>query len=72
MSDKERTGDFMDFGELIGSYAFPIVMCLLMYIDNKDVRKSHKEEIDNLSKALENNTVVMQRLVDNMERSDKD
>lgn len=55
---------------LITTVGFPIAMCLLFawYIynrDEKDIAKDaeHKEEVDKLSEALTNNTVVMEKLL---------
>ena len=55
---------------LITTVGFPITMCLLFawYIykrDEKDRSKDleHKEEVDKLSEAITNNTVVMEKLL---------
>ena len=55
---------------LITTVGFPIAMCLLFawYIykrDEKDSAKDseHKEEVDKLSEAITNNTVVMEKLL---------
>lgn len=56
--------------QLIGSYGFPIIMCLLMYKtmnDNNerheqqisDLNDKHKEEMTELTTAVNNNTNVM-------------
>lgn len=55
---------------LITTVGFPIAMCLLFawYIykrDEKDSAKDleHKEEVDKLSEAIRNNTIVMEKLL---------
>ena len=55
---------------LITTVGFPIAMCLLFawYIYKRDERDSakdldYKEEVDNLSEAITNNTVVMEKLL---------
>lgn len=55
---------------LITTVGFPIAMCLLFawYIYKRDERDSakdseHKEEVDKLSEAITNNTVVMEKLL---------
>lgn len=68
----------MEIATLLGQYAFPIVACVAMayyvkYTGDKhseelaDVRKEHKEEIeeltDRLTEALKNNTLALTRLV---------
>ena len=63
---------------LIGSVGFPIVACIAMgwYVkyqtdqNNKEVenmRKEHKEEVQKMTEAINNNTVAMQKLVDKIE-----
>ena len=59
---------FSDILTLIGSYCFPIVMCIAFFWKlNKD-QEAHKEEIDKLSAALNNNTLVLQQILDKMEK----
>ena len=55
---------------LITTVGFPIAMCLLFAWniykrDEKDSAKDleHKEEVDKLSEAITNNTVVMEKLL---------
>ena len=55
---------------LITTVGFPIAMCLLFawYIynrDEKDIKKDneHKQEVDKLSEAISNNTIVMEKLL---------
>lgn len=59
----------------IGQYAFPIVACVVMgwyvkYIqdnyrkDISDISTRHKEEMDKVTEALNNNTIAIQRLTD--------
>jgi len=66
---------------MIGQYAFPIVACVLMgwyvkYIqDNyrKDINEisvRHKSEMDDVTKALNNNTLAIQKLTDYIEKQD--
>lgn len=55
---------------LISTVGFPIAMCILFawYIykrDEKDSAKDleHKQEVDNLSEAITNNTIVMEKIL---------
>ena len=61
--------------ELLGQYAFPIVMCLIMawYVkdqadknreDIKQINQQHQEEMSQVTSALNNNTLALQRLSD--------
>lgn len=63
----------------IGQYAFPIVACVIMgwyvkYIqdnyrkDISDISSRHKEEMDQVTQALNNNTLAIQRLTDYIEK----
>lgn len=47
----------------ITTVGFPIVMCgiLLWYIYKS--QKSHKEEVTHLTEAIQNNTVVMEKIL---------
>lgn len=64
----------------IGQYAFPIVACVVMgwyvkYIqdnyrkDISDISARHKEEMDKVTEALNNNTLAIQRLTDFIEKN---
>lgn len=48
--------------QLIGSVGFPIVMCFYMAYMLKDSEEKHKEEMDSLKDALNNNTLVLTEL----------
>lgn len=69
----------------IGQYAFPIVMCLLMgkYLKYREdqhtkavseLNAQHQKEMNDVTQAINNNTLAIQRLTDFMEvqASDKD
>lgn len=62
----------------IGQYAFPIVACVMMgwYVkytqdnyrkDIQELSKNHKEELDKVTSALNNNTLALQKLTDVIE-----
>lgn len=46
----------------IGSLGFPIVMCLTMFFYMNKQTQVHKEEIDNMTEALNNNTLALNKL----------
>ena len=58
---------FNAFGEFLNAYAFPIVMCVYMVYHNEQESKRHKDEVDNLSKVISDNTLVMTKLVDKLD-----
>lgn len=51
-----------DIATLISTVGFPIAMCLLMWYQNSELTKTHKEETNELKKAIENNTVILTEL----------
>lgn len=55
-----------DIIQAISTVGFPIVMCIIMiYLNEKqDVR--HREEVDKMTEAVNNNTVVIQQVLEHM------
>lgn len=58
--------DYSALVQAISSVGFPIVMCLLCMYYVKYMSDQHKEEIDKMSEALNNNTLAIERLVDKL------
>lgn len=75
----------MDVEQLISAVTtvgFPIVMCLILfwYIKTRDdahteqitrMNAEHKEEVKNMTEALNNNTLTIQKLVDILQGESK-
>lgn len=70
--------EFSDILTLIGSYAFPIVMCIAFFwrqyksdeayrSEIDAIRDAHKEESEQFTEALKNNTLALQKLADRLE-----
>lgn len=68
----------MDIMELVGQYVFPIVACVAMgwYVKDQGdknhaqidkIMSEHKEEMKEITAALNNNTLALTRLTDFME-----
>ena len=68
--------------QLVEQYAFPIVFCLILawyvkYITDKHreelttINKLHKEESDKFTEALNNNTLVIQKLLTRLGEKDE-
>ena len=59
--------------QAITTVGFPIVMCLCLAWYCMKLNDSHKVETDKFTVALNDNTIVLQKLCDvlNVERSDK-
>lgn len=60
--------------QAISSVGFPIVMCIVMFWYIQKVEERHRQEIESLrnainetKSAINNNTVVMNRMLDKME-----
>lgn len=52
--------------QLIGSLGFPIAACCYIFWELNKERESHRAEMDKITEALHNNTLVMQKLVDTL------
>lgn len=64
---------------MVGSLGFPIVACIGMAIffrevnknyreDIKELSSNHKNEMDKLTEAINNNTLVVQKLIDKLDK----
>lgn len=65
----------MDFKEIItavSSVGFPIVACFSCFWYIYKTGKDHKDEVKELATAINNNTIVMQKLVDHFGGGDND
>lgn len=67
----------MDWANLLSNYAFPFVASVAMawYVydrgekerkDRNENQERHKTEVDNLATVINNNTIVMTKLVDRL------
>lgn len=68
-----------DVVQIISTLGFPIAMCVgacffikYQFDSNskamEDLRKEHKEEIKQMTDAINNNTLVIQKLVDKLDK----
>ena len=75
--------DFNTVSTMIGALGFPIVACCGMAYffakvndnyrsDIKELQSNHKEEIGSITTAINNNTLVIQKLVDRMDECDQE
>lgn len=75
--------DFSTVAQLIGSLGFPIAACVYLFYsmqkerDNNAAqreadRQEHRAEMDKVTEALNNNTIVIQKLVDALTHSGDD
>lgn len=56
-----------DLATLISTLGFPIGMCLIMCYHINKINDAHKEETDKFAEAVNNNTVVLQKLCDKLD-----
>lgn len=54
--------------QLVGSLGFPIVMCGALFWRMVKSDEQHKVEMDKLSEALNNNTIALTKLSDNLDK----
>ena len=66
--------------EAISSLGFPIVMCIIMVLNNKEmytkyndqlykIMNKHEEEIRQVTEAVNNNSVVINKLCERIEKN---
>lgn len=59
--------DIQNVVQIISTVGFPIAMCLLFFWYINKMNEKHADEVSKLSEALQNNTLVMQKLVDKLD-----
>ena len=57
--------------ELVGSLGFPIVACIGMGFFIRELMNNHKEEVTKMTEAINNNTVVITKLVERFDKDEK-
>ena len=65
--------DISTIAQLISTIGFPIAMCIYLLFYIKSFDEKYCEKLDGMAKALENNTVVITKLVtmiDKLERGE--
>lgn len=63
-------GDYMDIttvSQVISSVGFPIVMCIMLFVQMVKGDENHKEELNSLKDCINNNTKVLTQLVTKLE-----
>ena len=61
--------EFETILQAISTIGFPVVVALVCMWYVKKQNDQHKEETDSLAEAVRNNTLVLQRLVDRIDRT---
>lgn len=75
----------MDIATLLGSYAFPVVACIVMAIYVKEITQNNREDTralneqhtkemnafkDEIKEALNNNTIALTKLCERLDREE--
>lgn len=53
--------------DLLGNYAFPIAMCMILCYIIYKMNIAHKDETKEFAEALNKNTLVLQKLCDKLD-----
>ena len=57
--------------QIVGSLGFPIVACIAVFWYLMKESENHKEEVNKLTEALQNNTIALTKLCDELEKGDR-
>ena len=52
--------------QIVSNVGFPIAVCLICFWYVNKLTETHKDEVNKLTDALNNNTLVMQKLCDKL------
>lgn len=52
--------------QVVSSLGFPIAVCLICFWYINKLEEAHRNEVQKLTDALNNNTLIMQKLCDKM------
>ena len=57
--------------QIISNVGFPIFACVMMFASLDREREAHKTESENMVNAINNNTVVLTKLLERMENNNE-
>lgn len=57
-----------DILNLIQQVGFPIAACVALFWKMNQQDEAHSKEVKEMTKAINNNTIVIQKLIDNIEK----
>lgn len=61
------TGDISILTDLISNVGFPIFVVIYLLYNQKSEREDHKKESKAFTKAIENNTLALQKMSDKLD-----
>lgn len=53
--------------QMIGALGFPIAACIALFVYLMRESEAHKEEVNKLNEALQNNTIALTKLCDRLD-----
>lgn len=56
--------DAVTITQIVSTVGFPITMCIALFWYIKEISDKHKQETEKFTEALNNNTLVLQKLCD--------
>ena len=60
--------DFQAVAQFVGTLGFPIAACCYLMFSREKDSERHKEEMDKMTDALNNNTLAIQHLSDTLSK----
>ena len=63
--------DVSSIVQIIGSLGFPIAACIAVFWYLMRESENHKAEVGKLSEALQNNTLALTKLCDELEKEER-
>lgn len=64
--------DISTIAQLISTIGFPIAMCIYLLFYIKSFDEKYCEKLDSMAKAIENNTVVISKLMTMIDKAGKE
>ena len=58
--------DISTISQIISGVGFPVAVCLISFWYINKQEEAHKEEVSKLTDAINNNTLIMQKLCDKL------
>lgn len=67
LNQKERRADMQEIVTIITNLGFPIAVCIMMAMYIRELTNKHQTETKEFTEALNQNTIVLQKLCDKLD-----
>lgn len=67
LNQKERRADMQEIVTIITNLGFPIAVCIMMAMYIRELTNKHQSETKEFTEALNQNTIVLQKLCDKLD-----